>query len=68
MNSESQSGRRRTRTLCLQEDKNTKWSSRWDYILEPMLHTIIQWLRLNPLWIAQYTTLQIQMPRICDGT
>src|SRR4029434_8466303 len=27
-----------------QEDQNIRWASRWDYILESMPHTNIQWL------------------------
>ena len=28
-----------------QEDKKIRWASRWDYILESMPHTNIQWFR-----------------------
>jgi len=28
-----------------QMNNNIKWSSRWDYILESMPHTNIQWFR-----------------------
>ena len=31
--------------LCVQQNANIKWSSRWDYILESMPHTNIQWFR-----------------------
>lgn len=33
--------------LCLlfQEEKSIRWASRWDYILESMPHTHIQWFR-----------------------
>ena len=33
--------------MCLffQEEKSIRWASRWDYILESMPHTHIQWFR-----------------------
>lgn len=31
--------------LLFQEEKSIRWASRWDYILESMPHTHIQWFR-----------------------
>ncbi|KAG7245515.1 hypothetical protein CRUP_022958, partial [Coryphaenoides rupestris] len=34
-----------TYTVTFEEDKKIRWASRWDYILESMPHTNIQWFR-----------------------
>ena len=34
-----------TYSVSFEEDKKIRWASRWDYILESMPHTHIQWFR-----------------------
>lgn len=34
-----------TYSISFEEEKNIRWASRWDYILESMPHTHIQWFR-----------------------
>ena len=47
---------------CLQENNTVKWSSRWDYILETMPHTNIQWFSiLNSLVIVLFLTGMVAM-------
>ena len=44
------------------EDDSVKWSSRWDYILESMPHTNIQWFSiLNSLVIVLFLTGMVAM-------
>ena len=41
--------------IKFQQDNSIKWSSRWDYILESMPHTNIQWFSiLNSLVIVLF--------------
>ena len=49
-------------SVNFQADKNTKWSSRWDYILESMPHTNIQWFSiLNSLVIVLFLSGMVAM-------
>lgn len=53
------------RILKFQADTNTKWSSRWDYILESMPHTNIQWFR----WVCSPYCFKFELQDgwlICD--
>jgi hypothetical protein len=48
--------------LCFQKNSNVKWSSRWDYILESMPHTNIQWFSiLNSLVIVVFLSGMVAM-------
>ncbi len=49
-------------TVTFKEDNNIKWSSRWDYILESMPHTNIQWFSiLNSLVIVLFLSGMVAM-------
>lgn len=49
-------------TVSFKEDNNVKWSSRWDYILESMPHTNIQWFSiLNSLVIVLFLSGMVAM-------
>jgi transmembrane 9 superfamily protein 2/4 len=49
-------------TVTFKEDNNVKWSSRWDYILESMPHTNIQWFSiLNSLVIVLFLSGMVAM-------
>lgn len=53
---------RYTYSVSWTEDKNTKWSSRWDYILESMPHTNIQWFSImNSLVIVLFLSGMVAM-------
>lgn len=53
---------RYTYSVKWQEDRNTKWSSRWDYILESMPHTNIQWFSImNSLVIVLFLSGMVAM-------
>ncbi|KAH3809749.1 transmembrane 9 superfamily member 2-like [Dreissena polymorpha] len=53
---------RYTYSVQWQEDMNTKWSSRWDYILESMPHTNIQWFSImNSLVIVLFLSGMVAM-------
>ena len=44
------------------QDNNVKWSSRWDYILDSMPHTNIQWFSiLNSLVIVLFLSGMVAM-------
>jgi len=48
--------------VTFQENSNVKWSSRWDYILESMPHTNIQWFSiLNSLVIVLFLSGMVAM-------
>lgn len=49
-------------TIKFKMDNKTKWSSRWDYILESMPHTNIQWFSiLNSLVIVLFLSGMVAM-------
>jgi len=49
-------------TIIFQKDNKIKWSSRWDYILESMPHTNIQWFSiLNSLIIVLFLSGMVAM-------
>lgn len=49
-------------TVSFVENNNVKWSSRWDYILESMPHTNIQWFSiLNSLVIVLFLSGMVAM-------
>ncbi|XP_014676175.1 PREDICTED: transmembrane 9 superfamily member 2-like [Priapulus caudatus] len=49
-------------TVMFVEDKTTKWSSRWDYILNSMPHTNIQWFSImNSLVIVLFLSGMVAM-------
>jgi len=49
-------------SVYFHRDNNVKWSSRWDYILESMPHTNIQWFSiLNSLVIVLFLTGMVAM-------
>ncbi|XP_013788711.1 transmembrane 9 superfamily member 2-like [Limulus polyphemus] len=51
-----------TYSVTYNEDNSIKWSSRWDYILESMPHTNIQWFSiLNSLVIVLFLTGMVAM-------
>ncbi|CAL8119027.1 unnamed protein product [Orchesella dallaii] len=51
-----------TYSYRFKEDDRTKWSSRWDYILESMPHTNIQWFSiLNSLVIVLFLSGMVAM-------
>lgn len=51
-----------TYTVKFTMNDNVKWSSRWDYILESMPHTNIQWFSiLNSLVIVLFLTGMVAM-------
>ncbi|XP_052784678.1 transmembrane 9 superfamily member 2-like [Mya arenaria] len=53
---------RYTYSVVWEEDRNTKWSSRWDYILESMPHTNIQWFSImNSLVIVLFLSGMVAM-------
>ncbi|KAF3825699.1 hypothetical protein GH733_006526, partial [Mirounga leonina] len=46
----------------INEDKNIRWASRWDYILESMPHTHIQWFSImNSLVIVLFLSGMVAM-------
>ncbi|XP_051560537.1 transmembrane 9 superfamily member 2-like isoform X2 [Myxocyprinus asiaticus] len=48
--------------LSLKEDKTIRWASRWDYILESMPHTNIQWFSImNSLVIVLFLSGMVAM-------
>ncbi|XP_041356135.1 transmembrane 9 superfamily member 2-like [Gigantopelta aegis] len=51
-----------TYSVYWQENKHIKWSSRWDYILQSMPHTNIQWFSiLNSLVIVLFLSGMVAM-------
>jgi transmembrane 9 superfamily protein 2/4 len=49
-------------SIYFKKDNSIKWSSRWDYILESMPHTNIQWFSiLNSLVIVLFLTGMVAM-------
>ena len=49
-------------TVTFKEDNSVKWSSRWDYILDSMPHTNIQWFSiLNSLVIVLFLSGMVAM-------
>ena len=49
-------------TVTFKESNDIKWSSRWDYILESMPHTNIQWFSiLNSLVIVLFLSGMVAM-------
>ncbi|KAI6078711.1 Transmembrane 9 superfamily member 2 [Aix galericulata] len=49
-------------TFSFQEEKNIRWASRWDYILESMPHTHIQWFSImNSLVIVLFLSGMVAM-------
>uniref|UniRef100_A0A2I9LPU4 Transmembrane 9 superfamily member n=1 Tax=Centruroides hentzi TaxID=88313 RepID=A0A2I9LPU4_9SCOR len=51
-----------TYSVNFKKDNSVKWSSRWDYILESMPHTNIQWFSiLNSLVIVLFLTGMVAM-------
>lgn len=49
-------------TINFRQDNSIKWSSRWDYILESMPHTNIQWFSiLNSLVIVLFLSGMVAM-------
>lgn len=53
---------RYTYSVKWEKDLNTKWSSRWDYILESMPHTNIQWFSImNSLVIVLFLSGMVAM-------
>lgn len=51
-----------TYSVTFERDNSVKWSSRWDYILESMPHTNIQWFSiLNSLVIVLFLTGMVAM-------
>lgn len=51
-----------TYSVIFKKDNSVKWSSRWDYILESMPHTNIQWFSiLNSLVIVLFLTGMVAM-------
>lgn len=49
-------------TVSFEENNSVKWSSRWDYILDSMPHTNIQWFSiLNSLVIVLFLTGMVAM-------
>ncbi|MGH0126816.1 UNVERIFIED_CONTAM: hypothetical protein FKN15_024016, partial [Acipenser sinensis] len=53
----------RPKDACVvNEDKNIRWASRWDYILESMPHTNIQWFSImNSLVIVLFLSGMVAM-------
>lgn len=48
--------------MTFKEDNSVKWSSRWDYILDSMPHTNIQWFSiLNSLVIVLFLSGMVAM-------
>ena len=48
-------------TVKFVENNSVRWSSRWDYILESMPHTNIQWFSiLNSLVIVLFLSGEIE--------
>jgi len=53
---------RYTYSVSWKENKNIKWTSRWDYILESMPHTNIQWFSImNSLVIVVFLSGMVAM-------
>ncbi|XP_040440096.1 transmembrane 9 superfamily member 2 [Falco naumanni] len=51
-----------TYSVSFQEEKNIRWASRWDYILESMPHTHIQWFSImNSLVIVLFLSGMVAM-------
>lgn len=51
-----------TYSVSWKENKNIKWTSRWDYILESMPHTNIQWFSImNSLVIVVFLSGMVAM-------
>ncbi|MGH0187028.1 UNVERIFIED_CONTAM: hypothetical protein FKN15_023451 [Acipenser sinensis] len=51
-----------TYSVYFKEDKNIRWASRWDYILESMPHTNIQWFSImNSLVIVLFLSGMVAM-------
>ncbi|KAE8280238.1 Transmembrane 9 superfamily member 2 Precursor [Larimichthys crocea] len=51
-----------TYSVSFVEDKNIRWASRWDYILESMPHTNIQWFSImNSLVIVLFLSGMVAM-------
>ncbi|KAG9349565.1 hypothetical protein JZ751_028013 [Albula glossodonta] len=51
-----------TYSIQFAEDKNIRWASRWDYILESMPHTNIQWFSImNSLVIVLFLSGMVAM-------
>uniref|UniRef100_A0A2K6F875 Transmembrane 9 superfamily member n=1 Tax=Propithecus coquereli TaxID=379532 RepID=A0A2K6F875_PROCO len=51
-----------TYSVSFEEDKNIRWASRWDYILESMPHTHIQWFSImNSLVIVLFLSGMVAM-------
>uniref|UniRef100_A0A8C0X005 Transmembrane 9 superfamily member n=1 Tax=Castor canadensis TaxID=51338 RepID=A0A8C0X005_CASCN len=51
-----------TYSVSFVEDKNIRWASRWDYILESMPHTHIQWFSImNSLVIVLFLSGMVAM-------
>lgn len=51
-----------TYSVIWKENKNVKWTSRWDYILESMPHTNIQWFSImNSLVIVVFLSGMVAM-------
>ena len=49
-------------TVKFVENNSVRWSSRWDYILESMPHTNIQWFSiLNSLVIVLFLSGEIEI-------
>ncbi|XP_072267780.1 transmembrane 9 superfamily member 2 [Pyxicephalus adspersus] len=53
---------RYTYSVTFEEEKNIRWASRWDYILESMPHTHIQWFSImNSLVIVLFLSGMVAM-------
>uniref|UniRef100_A0A8C6QCT0 Transmembrane 9 superfamily member n=2 Tax=Nannospalax galili TaxID=1026970 RepID=A0A8C6QCT0_NANGA len=51
-----------TYSISFEEQKNIRWASRWDYILESMPHTHIQWFSImNSLVIVLFLSGMVAM-------
>ncbi|ELW71498.1 Transmembrane 9 superfamily member 2 [Tupaia chinensis] len=51
-----------TYSISFKEDKDIRWASRWDYILESMPHTHIQWFSImNSLVIVLFLSGMVAM-------
>uniref|UniRef100_A0A8C2NPX8 Transmembrane 9 superfamily member n=1 Tax=Capra hircus TaxID=9925 RepID=A0A8C2NPX8_CAPHI len=51
-----------TYSISFEEEKNIRWASRWDYILESMPHTHIQWFSImNSLVIVLFLSGMVAM-------
>uniref|UniRef100_A0A8C9FDI0 Transmembrane 9 superfamily member n=1 Tax=Pavo cristatus TaxID=9049 RepID=A0A8C9FDI0_PAVCR len=51
-----------TYSVSFQEEKNIRWASRWDYILESMPHTHIKWFSImNSLVIVLFLSGMVAM-------